>query len=82
MTPRLKLVCAGAALLSLGACGLTGDLERPDPIFGEKPAETAREVPSTPTKPTTPAPTRTPMDPVPDLGPSGDDELLGGPGGF
>jgi predicted small lipoprotein YifL len=33
----LALITAGA--LSLTACGLRGDLERPDPLWGDRPAQ-------------------------------------------
>lgn len=37
----LKPALALTTLLALGACGLRGDLERPEPLFGEATAEDA-----------------------------------------
>jgi predicted small lipoprotein YifL len=37
----IKTTLALTALAGLSACGLRGDLERPDPIFSEPPSEEA-----------------------------------------
>ena len=37
----IKTTLAFTALAGLSACGLRGDLERPDPIFSEPPTEEA-----------------------------------------
>lgn len=42
MTKNLKTALSLAALASLSACGLRGDLERPPPIFSQPPTEEAK----------------------------------------
>ncbi len=64
----LKLTAGIAALAALSACGLKGDLERPEPIWGEPARPQAPVEPAKPATPDTPAA----EDDVPD------DELLGG----
>lgn len=90
MKTRTRLA-ALALVTSLGSglagCGLTGELQRPDPIFGEPDDSPAGQLPN-----------RQVERGLPDAGgvlgeddddrdagssaPSADDELLGGPGGF
>lgn len=36
--PRTKALLGLAALLTLGACGIQGDLERPDPMWNREDA--------------------------------------------
>ncbi|MEM9939100.1 MAG: lipoprotein [Pseudomonadota bacterium] len=43
MTRIIKTALAFAALASLAACGLRGDLERPPPIFSDPPSEEAKQ---------------------------------------
>ncbi|MFC7292066.1 LPS translocon maturation chaperone LptM [Hirschia litorea] len=64
----VKIVLGFIALASVTACGLKGDLERPEPIFRKEqpPAPAPAEPPVSSSKPT-------PEQDVPD------DELLGGP---
>ncbi|MEO0817687.1 MAG: hypothetical protein AAFX86_10320 [Pseudomonadota bacterium] len=83
MTRFTKPLLAGISLVTLSACGLQGDLTRPDPLFGTpsdlEPAEPLE---------------RTVTDGLDDLQdsrraededltgePDPEDELLGGPGG-
>ncbi|MEL6568263.1 MAG: hypothetical protein AAFQ22_07580 [Pseudomonadota bacterium] len=83
MTRFTKPLLAGISLVALSACGLQGDLTRPDPLFGTpsdlEPAEPLE---------------RTVTDGLDDLQdsrraededltgePDPEDELLGGPGG-
>jgi hypothetical protein len=72
------LLAAGFLAAALSACGLTGDLQRPDPLFGRPagevdpaslPDERGRDLPQ--------LPPRQPATPDEDV----EDELLGGPGG-
>lgn len=63
-----KLMAGVIVLASLSACGLKGDLERPDPIFQEREPQPAPAEP--PVKET---PKAEEKQDVPD------DELLGGP---
>ncbi|MFN7055695.1 LPS translocon maturation chaperone LptM [Hyphomonas sp.] len=78
MTRTPALIAAGFMAASLSACGLTGDLQRPDPLFGRPagevdpatlPEERDRDLPQ--------LPARQPA--TSDQG--AEDELLGGPGG-
>ncbi|HAE27011.1 MULTISPECIES: LPS translocon maturation chaperone LptM [Hyphomonas] len=61
--------------LALPACGLTGDLKRPDPLWGD-PNDVEAELPegNTSTLPKLP-----PRQEAEDSDTSGEDELLGGP---
>ena len=61
--------------LTLPACGLTGDLKRPDPLWGD-PQDVEAELPEgdTSTLPKLP-----PREEAEDTSDSGGDELLGGP---
>ncbi len=61
--------------LTLPACGLTGDLKRPDPLWGD-PNDVEAELPegNTSTLPRLP-----PREEAEDSEASGEDELLGGP---
>lgn len=70
----LFLACGALAVSSLAGCGLTGDLKRPDPLFGEPreglepaelPTDSGNELPELPEADA----------------PDSDDELLGGPSG-
>ncbi len=77
MTVTRTLILLAAAGATLAACGIRGDLERPDPLFGspgELPAATLSN--------------RTVDDGLealdedtPAATPDAEDELLGGPGG-
>lgn len=81
MTRLTRLLLCGVALAGLSACGLQGDLTRPDPLFGNP-----DEVPEAE------RPDRVVTDGLSDLRestsededgedmPDADDELLGGPG--
>ncbi|MCI4645590.1 MAG: hypothetical protein MRY64_12495 [Hyphomonadaceae bacterium] len=79
MTRLTKLFLGGISLIGLSACGLQGDLTRPDPLFGNP-----DEVPEAE------RPDRTVTDGMSDLReadreddedtPDPEDELLGGPG--
>lgn len=64
----IKIALGVAALASLTACGLKGDLERPEPIFRDNPEPVM--APSEPPVVSEPAEEDVP-----------DDELLGGPEG-
>ncbi len=61
--------------LTLPACGLTGELKRPDPLWGD-PNDVEAELPegNTSTLPRLP-----PREEAEDSEASGEDELLGGP---
>lgn len=79
-------VRAGIAIVTLmafSACGLTGDLKRPDPLWGEPRAETApAELPESSVDALPELPGQSPEeveDPL--TPPDAEDELLGGPGG-
>lgn len=80
MKRTLLLGAAVLALSSVSACGLTGDLKRPAPIWGEgtdgsKPAE----LPESNRSQLPQLPEREESDE--DTPPNADDELLGGVGG-
>ncbi|MFN3313036.1 MAG: LPS translocon maturation chaperone LptM [Hyphomonas sp.] len=71
------LVLIGLLASSLAACGLTGDLQRPDPLIGRPagdvdpatvPGEGGRDLPQLPDRPSSSSDDE-------------EDELLGGPGG-
>lgn len=86
MKAPLKLSLAVLALASLGACGITGDLERPDPLWGKPDAQTKpAELPETSSDTRPPLPPRATDSPAApaatDTPPNSDDELLGGPEG-
>lgn len=74
------LIVIGLLASSLSACGLTGDLQRPDPLIGNPsgeidpaglPGEGGRDLPQLPDRPSN----------TPEDNEEEDDELLGGPGG-
>ena len=79
MTSMTKFLLAGVALVSLSACGLQGDLTRPDPLYGHP-----DDIPDAE------RPDRVVTDGLSDMRDAGDeededmpdaeDELLGGPG--
>lgn len=78
MKRTLILFSGVLTLSSLSACGLVGGLERPAPLFGEEreglepaelPTDTGKNLPDLPPR-------------AGDEAADGDDELLGGPGGF
>lgn len=80
MTRLTKLFLGSVALAGLSACGLQGDLTRPDPLFGNPDAVPEAERPD-----------RVVTDGLTDMReagteedgedmPDADDELLGGPG--
>ncbi|MGH1422051.1 MAG: LPS translocon maturation chaperone LptM [Hyphomonas sp.] len=80
MKRTLLLGAACLALSSVSACGLTGDLKRPAPMWGEgaqdvEPAELPdagrSQLPQLPDR----------EDPEEDTPPNAEDELLGGVGG-
>lgn len=68
------------ALGSVSACGLTGDLERPKPVFGQPTDVEAAELPDDSRSDLPPLPER--QDEDPNSPPNAEDELLGGPGSF
>lgn len=61
--------------LTLPACGLTGDLKRPDPLWGD-PQDVEAELPE---GEGSVLPKLPPRQEAEDTDTSGDDELLGGP---
>lgn len=78
MKQILMFAGCAVALSSLSACGLTGDLKRPAPLFGEPregleaaelPTDTGNDLPDLPDRDDGDAP-------------DSDDELLGGPEGL
>ena len=86
MTRRLTPMIAAALLAgSLAGCGLTGDLQRPDPLFGEPDGREAAALPDRAVERGLPdRPGAEPGDDETDTDetvPNADDELLGGPGG-
>lgn len=73
-----KLLIASAALSALSACGLQGDLQRPDPLWGTPDAREAAQLPDRRVDEGIDDELRT------DTGqeePDPEEELLGGPGG-
>jgi len=82
MTRVLPALGALALAGTLAGCGLTGDLQRPDPLFGDPDDRAAAELPDRDVErglPETPETSR--EEPDEDDLPDADDELLGGPGG-
>ncbi|MEL6663228.1 MAG: lipoprotein [Pseudomonadota bacterium] len=84
MTRFAKLILAGASVAALSACGLQGDLTRPDPLFGTpsdlEPAEPLDQNVSDSLRDL--QETRRADEETQDDEPDAEDELLGGPGGF
>jgi hypothetical protein len=82
MTKPVLLVASALALSGVSACGLTGDLKRPAPIYGEpSPNLEPAKLPDAGNDDLPELPERS--DAIdPDTPPNSDDELLGGPGGF
>ena len=80
MNRTLALSGLFLALGSVSACGLTGDLQRPKPIFGGPTDVEAAELPADREPDLPPLPERSSEDSG--SAPDADDELLGGPGGF
>jgi predicted small lipoprotein YifL len=78
MKRPLLLVAALVGLSTVSACGLTGDLKRPAPLFGHPGQDVEpADLPQTKESDLPPLPEREPAaDPE-----SADDELLGGPSG-
>ena len=78
VTRRMKRPLAVAALilgsLILPACGLTGDLKRPDPLWGD-PQDVEAELPE---GDSSSLPTLPPREEAEDSAAGDDDELLGG----
>lgn len=80
MKRTLFLGAALLALSSVSACGLTGDLKRPAPIWGEGTGDTApAELPTTGGSQLPQLPERGEVED--DTLPDAEDELLGGVGG-
>ncbi|MEH6696919.1 MAG: hypothetical protein V7675_17915 [Hyphomonas sp.] len=78
MKRPLLLGAALLAMTSLAACGLTGDLKRPAPLWGEPDgAIDAADLPDEAKSDLPPLPEREPQATTDDA----DDELLGGTGG-
>jgi hypothetical protein len=75
MKRPLAIAALVLGTLTLPACGLTGDLKRPDPLWGD-PNDVEADLPegNTSTLPKLP-----PRQEAEDAETSGDDELLGGP---
>ncbi|MDP3460231.1 MAG: lipoprotein [Hyphomonas sp.] len=75
---RLFGSAAALVLLSgVSACGLTGPLQRPDPLFGKPSGVDPATLPDAQNKNLPPLPPR----PSETQDEEADDELLGGPGG-
>lgn len=84
MTSIMKTGAAMLALASVSACGLTGALDRPDPLWGEPdPGIEAAELPTNQVTDRQALPPRADGDPdaFSDDFEATDDELLGGPDG-
>lgn len=84
MKPLLPALGALMLAGTVTGCGLTGDLQRPDPLFGEPDGSSAAELPDRGIErglPETPGAEREEDDPPADDQPNADDELLGGPSG-
>ena len=71
-----KLAIGLAALAALASCGLKGDLERPDPMWGDPPIDGADD----PRLQEKPEPVDQEAEELDEYEGVPDDELLGGPG--
>ena len=82
MTRLTSSLLALFALASLSACGLQGDLSRPDPLWGTPDANDAAELPERQVTEGVSV-IRDDLDDedFEDDAPDAEDELLGGPGG-
>ncbi len=86
--PALRaFILAGALTGALAGCGLTGDLQRPDPLFGDPDDRGAASLPDRDVERGLPdtgaaSPEDEDGDETDETGlPDAEDELLGGPGG-
>ena len=78
MKRPLLLAAALLALSSVSACGLTGDLKRPAPLWGHPSQDVEpADLPEKAGSDLPPLPERQPAEDTD----AADDELLGGPGG-
>lgn len=83
MTLPFRSLMAGGALLALAGCGLTGDLQRPPPLFGEP---TERQEGALPDRTVGEGLSTVDLDSEAeeedsDDQPDAEEELMGGPGG-
>lgn len=78
MSKTTRFLIAGAALGALSACGLQGDLKRPDPLWGDPQARGEATLPDRRVDEGIDDDLR--IDPDEEDAPDAEDELLGGPG--